>query len=138
MEMRISLEQMNMLEQIRNKYQLQLILLHGSRVTEKTHPKSDIDIAVVRKNNQQKLDPLGLYSDLGDAFASNVIDIADITHADPLFLFSVIRHSQLLSGSQQNLDSLSSKSFHLYNDFLPYLKQEQTMVQEKLSHYVTH
>ena len=125
------------LEALRTKYKLQLILLHGSQVSGKLHPKSDVDIAVVREKNNTKLDLLGLISDLGELFASDRIDLADITHADPLFLYAVTSQSKLLAGDRIDYQALQLKAFKQYQDYQPYLQQEAQFVKEKLKTYVT-
>src|SRR3989344_373489 len=125
------------LEALRNKYQLQLILLHGSHVSGKLHPKSDVDIAVVRERNNSRLDTLSLITDLGTVLATDRIDVADITHADPLFLYAVVAKSQLVAGSLSDFQALQLKAFQRYQDYQPFLKQEAQFIKEQLKTYVS-
>ena len=120
------------LESIRQKHKLALILMHGSNVTGKTHPKSDLDIAVLAKNPQQTINPFKLISDLTKALNVNNVDLSNLTHADPLLLKTVTTNCQLLSGTQAQLDKLKLTTFHRYNNYLPYLKQEQEFVSSNL------
>ena len=124
------------LNQVRNNYNLSLILLHGSQVDGKTHPKSDVDIAVVRKESN-KLKLLEIIKDLSKALHSSKIDLSDITHADPLFLYLVTRKSKLLSGKKGDYDSLLRLAYHKYNDYLPYLEKERDFVTERIKTYVS-
>ncbi len=45
--MEVSTEQQQKLELVASKYHLKLILLFGSVVSGKQHPRSDLDIAVL-------------------------------------------------------------------------------------------
>ena len=125
------------LDQIRKKHNLSLIILHGSQVDNKLHDKSDVDIAVVRHDRSKSLEYFKLLKDLSKIFPIDKIDLADITNADPLFLFSVINKSKLLSGQQKGYDELSRIAFHKYSDYQPYLKIEAEFVKERLKSYVT-
>lgn len=120
------------LDIIRQKHNLTLILMHGSHVTGKTHPKSDLDIAVLANNHQENINPLKLITDLSNALQVDNLDLTNLTHADPLLLQTVTSKCRLLSGSQYDLDKLQLKSFHRYNDYLPYLKLEHQFVQSNL------
>lgn len=122
------------LDQIQQKHNLSLIIMHGSQVTGKTHTKSDVDIAVVR-NNEKKFDLLDLILDLKKYFKTDKIDVIDITHADPLLLFSVIQKSKLLSGDTINFKSLEESAFFKYSDYIPYLKMESDFIMERLNKY---
>lgn len=125
------------LEKIRKKHFLSLIILHGSQVGGKLHPKSDIDIAIVRNNPKRKLILLELLKDLSNIFDSDKIDISDLTHADPLFLYSATRKSKLLAGKRKDFDELLRLAFHKYSDYLPYLKKENLFVKERINTYVS-
>ena len=124
------------LDQIRRKYNLSLILLHGSQVTGKTHGKSDTDIAVMQNKGAKDLDILDLYADLISFYKNNKIDITNITHANPLLAFAVAGKSKLLSGSKDDYDSFCRTAFFKYNDYRPYLKMESDFVKERIARYV--
>ncbi len=125
------------LDEIRKRHNLLLILLHGSHVSGKVHVKSDVDIAIVRKDDRQKLKLLELIKDLSATLETDKIDVSDLTHADPLFLYSVVIKSKLLSGEKNNYDALLRLAFHKYSDYLPYLEKERELVIEKIKSYVT-
>ena len=123
------------LEEIRKKHNLSLILMHGSQVGGKTHAKSDTDVAVVRKNNLEKFDFLELISDLGKFLKVDNVDLVDITHANPLLLFSVAKKSRLLAGTNEDYERLVYLAFHKYADYQPYLKREADFVKERIKTY---
>jgi len=120
------------LKLIRKKHHLALILLHGSHVTGKTHPKSDLDIAVLANNPHQAINLFKLTADLINALEVDKVDLANLTHADPLLLKTVTSNCQLLSGTKSQLDKLQLKAFHRYNNYLPYLKLEHQFVANNL------
>lgn len=123
------------MEEIRSRYNLSLIVLHGSRVTGKLHGKSDIDIAVVRKEVNQDLNLLGLISDLAQELKDDRIDVTDITNANPLLLFAVMKKSKLLAGNEKDYERLKLVAFHKYSDYLPFLKREADFVKERIMSY---
>lgn len=123
------------LDQIRQKHNLSLIAMHGSQVSGMTHPNSDVDIAVVR-NDENKFDLLDLILDLKNYFKTDKIDLTDITHADPLLLFAVVGKSKLLSGNPTTFGALEKTAFFKYSDYRPYLDIEAKMVASKINNYV--
>lgn len=123
------------LEEIRKRHKLSLILLHGSRVDGKIHEKSDVDIAVVRKSDE-KLKLLELIKEFTFALNTDKVDVSDITHADPLFLYSVIAKSKLIAGSKKDYEALLRLSFHKYSDYVPYLEKEREFVIKRIKSYV--
>lgn len=125
------------LKQVCEKYNLLFILLHGSQVTGKTHPKSDYDIAVFQKDRDKRLDLLSLYSDLAILLKKDKVDITNLTYANPLLAQNVSLKSKLLAGSRKEYDKFCLLTFHKYSDYLPYLKREAKIVKEKLNKYVT-
>lgn len=119
------------------KYNLSLILLHGSQVTGKTHAKSDFDFAVLQKNRDEELDILGLYADIATKLKINNADITNLTFANPLLAQNIARKSKLLAGKKKDYEAFLKMSFHKYSDYLPYLKMEADFVKERINSYVT-
>lgn len=126
-----------LLGEIRKKHNLSLIVLHGSYVNGKVHPQSDFDIAVLRNDRKKKLKLLDLIKDLVGIFNKDIIDITDLTNADPLLLYATTKKSKLLSGSKSRYDALIKLAFHKYCDYLPFLDQEKKFVKERIGSYVT-
>jgi predicted nucleotidyltransferase len=76
---------MSMLEDIANKYQLDLILMFGSRATGKVHPESDMDIAVYGKEIFSETGKIQLIYEFCNVFHTDNIDLVDLRTA-PAFL----------------------------------------------------
>lgn len=127
----------SILNTIRRKHGLRLILLHGSHVGNLHHTQSDIDVAVLRDLDKPPFSYLGLIDDLIEAFDSDRIDLVDLTHADPLLLYAVTKNCQLLSGEASDLDQLTRRAFLRYGDYIAYLNEEAAFVRRRLTTYVT-
>jgi len=76
---------MSKLEDIANKYQLDLVLVFGSRATGKVHPESDIDIAVYGKEILSETAKIQLIYESCGVFHTDNIDLVDLITA-PVFL----------------------------------------------------
>lgn len=125
------------LAQIRKKHRLDLILLHGSQAEGKTHPQSDLDIAVLPQKKSTQLDLLTLYAELAKVLNHDRVDIVNLKGANPLLLKAVTDKAQLLAGDKSALENLRHKAFHQYSDYAPYLEREQKYVKERLKSYGT-
>ncbi|MEK7166660.1 MAG: nucleotidyltransferase domain-containing protein [Patescibacteria group bacterium] len=126
------------LEAIRRKFNLKLIILHGSRSSGNlVHSESDLDIAVVRVTTRP-LDELSLIADLSELFGESRIDVVDVTYGNPLLNMAVARHSRLLSGLNSDFDYFLHKAYFRYGDYLPYLKMESELTKIKLDQYVSY
>lgn len=125
----------HILEKIRKDHKLDLILLHGSLVTGKTHAKSDIDIAVLPKKNI-RIRLLDLISDFSKAYSSDKIDIADLSKADPLLLYAVAAKSKLISGPVEVYKAFKLKAYKRYVDYQKYLEIERKTVLRNLQKYL--
>jgi predicted nucleotidyltransferase len=93
---------------------LQLALLFGSRVSGKTHPKSDIDIGVLFD------DPVNLVeltTRIINFLHTDQVDVVDFRRASPLLNFAAARHGLLLDERSPSLfTQFYSLSFRRYVD----------------------
>ena len=83
------------LESIAKRYGLRLIVLHGSQVSGRTHPDSDVDVAVWTTRPLTAARRTRLWLELSEAFRAE-IDLAVLNHAEPLLLSQVARKGKLL------------------------------------------
>jgi len=88
------------LEPLARRHGLRLIVLFGSQVTGRTHPESDVDVAVwaARPITPGRRDRL--WSELTDLFQTE-IDLALLNHAEPLLMKHVARTGRLLYESRR-------------------------------------
>lgn len=116
---------------IAQKYRVLLMVIFGSQAQGKTHPKSDIDIAVLPAKMTKDMS-MKVYSDfLGDMekiFPGIKVDIAFIPLADPFLLDNIVKSGQLLFGKKIDFIEFQLKAFNRFQDYLPYFKLEEKSV----------
>lgn len=89
------------LQQIGKKYNLKLILLHGSYARERARKGSDLDVAVLGNKVIEFKTLLKIHYDLSDVFGDNrerELDIKSLHNVTPLFCFEVMKDGILLFG----------------------------------------
>ena len=83
------------LSRLARRYGLQLIVMFGSQVTGRTHPESDVDIAVLPERGR-RFNWLRFYSDLVPVMANDRLDIVNLRRCPPLLAWNVAREGLLL------------------------------------------
>ncbi len=84
------------IENLADKYQLDLILIFGSRAKGNFHPESDIDIAVYRKDILSETEKIQLTYELCNVFHIDNIDLVDLRTAPPLLVHEVLKDYEVL------------------------------------------
>jgi len=110
------------LNQIREKYDVRIIVAFGSRVKGNVHEKSDLDVGLLFNHGGLTMDCI---SDLQDVFPGDEVDPSSLNRADPLFLGQINANCVLLSGGEQDFHDFRRYAFQRFVDFLPYLTLEQ-------------
>jgi len=80
------------LEDLVDKYQLDLILMFGSRAIGNVHPESDVDIAVYGRQIFSETEKVQLTYELCNIFRTNDIDLVDLRTAPPLLKYEVFKN----------------------------------------------
>jgi predicted nucleotidyltransferase len=121
------------LEEIADKYRARLILQFGSTVSGKTHPRSDLDIAVLLEQPDLSLrDRAELQHDLQSLFADREVDLVILNRADPLLLKQVSDRFVCLYGSERETQRFRLLAFKRYQDHAPYLQMERRYLERML------
>ncbi|MBM4334238.1 MAG: nucleotidyltransferase domain-containing protein [Deltaproteobacteria bacterium] len=81
---------------IADKYQLDLILIFGSRAAGDLHPESDIDIAVYGRQILSETVKIQLIYELGSIFHSDDVDLVDLRTASPLLEHEALKNYKIL------------------------------------------
>lgn len=111
------------------RYGIVLLLQFGSTVTGKTHPQSDLDLAVLMGRASVSLDErLALQAELEAMHPGRPLDLVFLDVADPLLLKKVTEACQLLYGSQRKLHELKILAFKRYQDHRRFLDLERAYV----------
>ncbi|PIP23414.1 MAG: nucleotidyltransferase domain-containing protein [Candidatus Nealsonbacteria bacterium CG_4_10_14_0_2_um_filter_38_17] len=84
------------IERIAQKYDLELILLFGSRASGKNYKGSDFDIAYLAKKDLDLNKEARLIIDISPVFKSENIDLLNLRKAPPLLLYAVTKDCQVI------------------------------------------
>lgn len=124
----LSYDQEN-LEQICSELEIRLLILFGSRATRRLKPsaESDLDLAVLFQPGRDLKQIGQCWTKLSDIFEGQVLDLAVLNSADPLFRYEVLRDGILLYGDED--DFLEYKAF-AFRDFVD--SQDLRNLEEKL------
>ena len=122
---------MAQLESIAKCYGLRLIVLFGSQVTGRTHPESDVDVAVLARRPLVTEQRNRLWMEISDAFQAEV-DLAVLNHGEPLLLYQVARTGKpLYEDERWAWAEFTSYAYRYYedtrkfrDDLARYLKRE--------------
>ena len=136
--MTLNKNQRNKLNCIGKKYNLKLILLHGSYVEGLAHVGSDLDIAILGKNETNLKQLLDIHSESAKVFGNSQdreLDVKTLNKANPLFLYQVLSKSRLLFGNSEDYQELRAYGLKLYLDSKNLFSLEKKMV-EKYQKYL--
>ena len=121
------------IEEIGKKYNLKLILLHGSYASGKARDDSDIDIAVLGYKNIPYKNVFKMHGEFAEVFGETPeqeIDIKSLYRADPLFLYQVLKNSQLLYGDRTDYNELRAYAFMNFYDSRDLFRLEHLLVRK--------
>lgn len=122
------------LEEIAGKHGIKLLLQFGSSVSGKTHPRSDLDLAVLMGRTDLSWPEVAeITGDLQQLEPEREVDVAFLDRADPLFLKKIMENCQLLYGPARTFYEWKMYAFKRYQDHRKYLALERDYVQRKLS-----
>lgn len=124
------------IQRLAHDYGLRLVLLFGSAVSGKTHPESDLDIAVMFTDIETAHSRVfELIADLQEIFPDREVDLALINGADPLFLKKILEDCELLFGEPRTLAELKMYAYRRYIDHKRYLKMEGEYIKRLLDRF---
>src|SRR5215470_14397540 len=82
------------------QHPVRLAYLFGSQATRRTHPNSDVDIAVLLDesltSDELFAERLRLLGDLSHIFGTDNVDLVMLNEASPLLAYETLRHDVLL------------------------------------------
>ncbi len=120
------------IRKIGKKFDLELIMLFGSRANGRFRKDSDYDIAIISKKKISLKNELKIISALAEVFGEK-IDLSIANHANPLLLFNISKNAIFLFGSKQDFFKFKLRAFHAYNDYQPYFKREFDFVKKQVA-----
>ncbi len=88
---------------IAEKYDLQLLVLFGSRVKGSVRAKSDYDVAYMGSKALSLDEEARLILDLTSVFKSENVDLASMRNASPLLLYHITKDGQAMYENEPGL-----------------------------------
>ncbi|MEK7166997.1 MAG: nucleotidyltransferase domain-containing protein [Patescibacteria group bacterium] len=119
------------IQKIGDKYNLKLILIHGSYAKNKQRIGSDLDIAILGKQSIDWKIFNNIFNDLENIFGNKEereLDLKTLENVDPLFLYQVMKDSILLYGSSFDYWELKTYAIRNYWDSAPIFKLEDALL----------
>lgn len=129
--MKITLKQERKLKRVGGKYNLKLILLHGSYAKNQAHKGSDLDIAVLGQKLIDFKKLLKIHGELAQIFGDNQtreLDLKSLHRVDPLFCYQVTKSSQLLYGKSLDYQEFRAYAFKAFYDAKDLFDLEKKLV----------
>lgn len=126
------------LADIARRHGARLILQFGSTVTGRTHPRSDLDLAIFLEAGPFSLSRLAeISTDLQPLSPDHRVDLALLNRADPLFLKKITEACALLFGTDRALAELKIYAFKRYQDHRRFLALERDYVAAALKRHAS-
>lgn len=82
--------------ELSQKYDLDMIVLFGSRADDTATKKSDVDIAYARSEALSFEDELTLGRELGLFFGTEAVDVVYLKSASPAFMYQIMKKAKVL------------------------------------------
>jgi predicted nucleotidyltransferase len=133
--MQLSIKQKSQIQKIGKKYNLKLMLIHGSYAKGQAKSGSDLDIAILGKQSISWKTFSNIFDDLEDVFENNKereLDLKKLENVDSLFLYQVMKDSILLYGSSFDYWELKTYAIRNYWDNMPIFKLEDALLNKYL------
>ncbi len=131
----LTLEQKQEVEAIGRKYDLKLVLLHGSYATKTPRRGSDLDIAILGRRHLSLDDILKIHAELAKIFGDNKareLDLKSLHGVDPLFRFEALRNSLLLYGNPTDYEEFKIYAYRDYEDSHDLRKLERVLLEKSI------
>jgi predicted nucleotidyltransferase len=112
-------------EAIARRHGARLLVQFGSTVSGRTHPGSDVDVAVLFEGDPTFARVGCLLVDLEVLFPGRTVDLGLLNRADPLFLKKALENARLLAGAPRDLARLRLYAFRRYQDHRRFLRLEE-------------
>ncbi len=129
----LGVEKINELEKIFQNYQrIKAVYLFGSYAIGKENKYSDLDLAVLLDNVDNKMIKLDILAELTANHFDNV-DLVVLNHASLLVRFEAVKHNQLIYKRDDfNATQYYSSVVRKYLDFRPLLEIQRKALKERI------
>lgn len=124
---------LDILPSIFKKYpDIEAVYLFGSVATGRTHEESDLDLAILPKNNSIKEKKLDILADLTQN-GFDAVDLIFIDGNDLVLDYEAVRLNKVIHATEDfSKGATYSLIVHKYLDFLPYLEVHRKALKERI------
>lgn len=133
---KLNKEQKEKIQKTGDKYNLKLIVIHGSYAKGQEKPGSDLDVAILGKESINFDIFMKIFGELEDVFGNSPereLDVKTLENADALFLYQVMKDSVLIYGSSFDYWELKTYAIRNYWDHKPIFKLEEILIKKYLN-----
>jgi len=128
-----TIKEEKLLKKLAQKYQLELLLLFGSRVSKKNLKGSDFDIAYLAKKDLNLNEEAKLIIELSPIFKSENIDLVNLKKAPPLLFYAITKECKVLFESKPLIfASLRAYAFKKYIETKSLYEEKFRRLKEKI------
>jgi len=121
------------------KHQLQLLLLFGSQVTEKTHSGSDYDFAFLSNQDFDFGDRARLRDDLAGLIDfETVVEEVDLKEAQPFLLKEILANHRVVYNAGSSYEEFYSYAFRTVLDSKRLFDLQEELYQKTVNDYRQH
>lgn len=123
------------IEEIAKRYDLQLLLLFGSRVSGKTHPMSDFDFGYVGKKKLNYKERSSLANELSKLIKFSKVEVVDLKNGSPFLLKEVIKNNQVYFEENGAYADFYTIATRIYFDAEPIFKLQEIIYSNAINKY---
>ncbi|MBI3626491.1 nucleotidyltransferase domain-containing protein [Candidatus Uhrbacteria bacterium] len=131
----------NKLDKAGRKHRLKFVILHGSVATGKNRQDSDLDIAVLGRQEVGLDKLMKMHGDFEEIFMKNQagqftdLDLKPLNRVDPFFRYEVIRDGQLLYGNATEFEEYKAYAFRDFMDSQDLRQLERRLIEKSRQHF---
>lgn len=123
----------NKINQIAEKFDLELLVLFGSQVDKDVSklPDSDVDIAYQSSRKLTGKEMINLNCELMDVFKNDRVDMVNLKSANPLLMHQISKKCKLIYGKKLDFLNFKALAFRLYIDHLDLFDLESKLIRRR-------
>lgn len=124
------------IEYLKNKYSISLLYVFGSYATGKNNGNSDLDIAILLKDNYVPMVKLELLGDLNIIFKRDDIDLVILNSASPVLKFQVVKYgAKLYMEDEVDKVNFEAKVVSEYMDMEPFRRRQNEISKMRMDSF---
>lgn len=124
------------IEYLKNKYSISLLYVFGSYATGKNNGNSDLDIAILLKDNYVPMAKLELLGDLNIIFKRDDIDLVILNSASPVLKFQVVKYgAKLYMEDEVDKVNFEAKVVSEYMDMEPFRRRQNEISKMRMDSF---